>query len=92
MNKEDGNIKISDELLGNLIGLFEGNSELKDGVLKKFSDKMIIDYNHAKKRRSEEHTSELQSHSFISYAVFCLKKKKKQNKTKKKKKRRKEES
>src|ERR1051326_7148139 len=24
------------------------------------------------KRRSEEHTSELQSHSFISYAVFCL--------------------
>ena len=33
--------------------------------------------------RSEEHTSELQSHSFISYAVFCLKKKK--NKKKKKK-------
>src|ERR1051326_8103500 len=25
------------------------------------------------RRRSEEHTSELQSHSFISYAVFCLK-------------------
>src|ERR1051326_9022678 len=24
--------------------------------------------------RSEEHTSELQSHSFISYALFCLKK------------------
>src|ERR1051326_7557402 len=23
-------------------------------------------------QRSEEHTSELQSHSFISYAVFCL--------------------
>ena len=31
----------------------------------------------AVKTRSEEHTSELQSHSFISYAVFCLKKKKK---------------
>ena len=29
--------------------------------------------------RSEEHTSELQSHSFISYAVFCLKKKNKSN-------------
>ena len=29
--------------------------------------------------RSEEHTSELQSHSFISYAVFCLKKKIKTN-------------
>src|ERR1051326_9321686 len=31
---------------------------------------------HAVPLRSEEHTSELQSHSFISYAVFCLKKKK----------------
>ena len=31
--------------------------------------------------RSEEHTSELQSHSFISYAVFCLKKKIKKTKT-----------
>src|SRR5213080_88100 len=30
-------------------------------------------------KRSEEHTSELQSHSGISYAVFCLKKKKKKN-------------
>ena len=28
------------------------------------------------KSRSEEHTSELQSHVRISYAVFCLKKKK----------------
>src|SRR5210317_2547675 len=28
----------------------------------------------ATRRRSEEHTSELQSHSEISYAVFCLKK------------------
>ena len=33
--------------------------------------------------RSEEHTSELQSHSFISYAVFCLKKKKQNIKKKK---------
>ena len=31
------------------------------------------------KERSEEHTSELQSHSFISYAVFCLKKKNKKH-------------
>ena len=31
---------------------------------------------HSYHSRSEEHTSELQSHSFISYAVFCLKKKK----------------
>src|SRR5213596_2897819 len=28
--------------------------------------------------RSEEHTSELQSHGLTSYAVFCLKKKKRQ--------------
>src|SRR5881296_206270 len=33
--------------------------------------------------RSEEHTSELQSHSNISYAVFCLKKKKKKEHKKK---------
>src|SRR3546814_8253893 len=33
-------------------------------------------------RRSEEHTSELQSLMRISYAVFCLKKKKKQQQTK----------
>src|SRR3546814_7066646 len=32
-------------------------------------------------RRSEEHTSELQSLMRISYAVFCLKKKKKQHNT-----------
>src|SRR3546814_2124371 len=37
----------------------------------------------SKSRRSEEHTSELQSLMRISYAVFCLKKKKtkKQNKS-----------
>src|SRR3546814_2161466 len=32
-------------------------------------------------KRSEEHTSELQSLMRISYAVFCLKKKKNTNKT-----------
>src|ERR1043165_10311168 len=32
----------------------------------------------ARWRRSEEHTSELQSRGLISYAVFCLKKKKTQ--------------
>ena len=34
-------------------------------------------------QRSEEHTSELQSRTTISYAVFCLKKKKKKKKKKK---------
>src|SRR3546814_4476421 len=33
-----------------------------------------------RQRRSEEHTSELQSLMRISYAVFCLKKKKNNNK------------
>src|SRR3546814_3978495 len=36
----------------------------------------------AGRRRSEEHTSELQSLMRISYAVFCLKKKKQTNKDK----------
>src|SRR6188472_4766088 len=36
----------------------------------------IADPAHWNHRRSEEHTSELQSQSHISYAVICLKKKK----------------
>src|SRR3546814_3805301 len=36
---------------------------------------------HIEKRRSEEHTSELQSLMRISYAVFCLKKKNNKAKT-----------
>src|SRR6058998_257136 len=43
----------------------------------------------AHRRRSEEHTSELQSLITISYAVFCLKKKKKKYKKRKKQKKRK---
>src|ERR1051326_4309603 len=38
-------------------------------------EKRPADRTYAEQRgtdRSEEHTSELQSHSFISYAVFCL--------------------
>ena len=36
---------------------------------------MERDFTYINDIRSEEHTSELQSHSFSSYAVFCLKKK-----------------
>ena len=32
----------------------------------------LSDINHSKILRSEEHTSELQSHTTISYAVFCF--------------------
>src|ERR1051326_9449638 len=43
---------------------------------KKFVTKYKLPFTLLADTRSEEHTSELQSHSFISYAVFCLKKKK----------------
>ena len=42
--------------------------EVKSGVNKKDADELKA------KLRSEEHTSDLQSQSTISYAVFCLKK------------------
>src|ERR1051326_9068049 len=38
-------------------------------------ERLGLSYDVVKAIRSEEHTPELQSHSFISYAVFCLKKK-----------------
>eukprot|EP01086_Lenisia_limosa_P008056 TRINITY_DN2870_c0_g1_i1.p1 TRINITY_DN2870_c0_g1~~TRINITY_DN2870_c0_g1_i1.p1 ORF type:complete len:176 (-),score=63.82 TRINITY_DN2870_c0_g1_i1:54-581(-) len=41
-----------------------------------FADTKSVLINEKEMHESEEHTSELQSHSFISYAVFCLKKKK----------------
>ena len=43
-----------------------------DAVVSQMDYEIGADHVHI---RSEEHTSELQSHSFISYAVFCLKKK-----------------
>ena len=53
-------------------GLIVGNMEEKTdaALICLDSTEAVID-----EARSEEHTSELQSHSFISYAVFCLKKK-----------------
>src|SRR3546814_1152960 len=41
------------------------------------ADRPLFLERHHRQRRSEEHTSELQSLMRISYAVFCLKKKKK---------------
>src|SRR3546814_8727571 len=46
------------------------------------ADGKVVEGEGEKRKRSEEHTSELQSLMRISYAVFCLKKKK-QNKHKK---------
>src|SRR3546814_4095087 len=45
-------------------------------IFDRFRNRRILD----RRRRSEEHTSELQSLMRISYAVFCLKKKQKTNK------------
>ena len=57
-------------------------------IVKKFQKEFNeIRYLNFKQGRSEEHTSELQSHSFISYAVFCLKKKKKKKKKERKRER-----
>src|ERR1051326_9334038 len=43
-------------------------------TIKKESRLVLVDavVTDKKGKRSEEHTSELQSHSFISYAVFCF--------------------
>src|SRR3546814_2283623 len=66
-----------------------GGARTADHVLAKHDDARIAfhlgmkrmvdrfaDIHHCHGRRSEEHTSELQSLMRISYAVFCLKKKK----------------
>src|SRR3546814_6411724 len=49
-----------------------GEQAFRDGALRKLGH---IARNRRRDRRSEEHTSELQSLMRISYAVFCLKKK-----------------
>src|SRR3546814_8100391 len=60
----DGFVSDRDASTGDIDGLDNANTE---------------DLAHVDRRRSEEHTSELQSLMRISYAVFCLKKKKSRN-------------
>src|SRR3546814_6499161 len=66
----------------NSLGYFQENLEIerKEGSA---PDRIILETN-VEEKRSEEHTSELQSLMRISYAVFCLKKKKQPNTEKKK--------
>ena len=59
------------------IAVLEQGGEL--GAAKGLQKAKVYLEEYAASVRSEEHTSELQSHSFISYAVFCLKKKTKIN-------------
>ena len=63
-----------DETIRNKLILSSTNEEFREIIAK--NDIIPIQKGNNGKYRSEEHTSELQSHSFISYAVFCLKKKK----------------
>src|SRR3546814_5446238 len=52
-----------------------GDHETIFRVLEQEADTRFGDHEQGEGRRSEEHTSELQSLMRISYAVFCLKKK-----------------
>src|SRR3546814_7306849 len=68
-----------------LVGAYyfsEGGTESEDVAFPGGLLQIVGDYRFKTKSyalRSEEHTSELQSLTRISYAVFCLKKKKKIN-------------
>src|SRR3546814_3637782 len=57
------------------IGVDTGGSNVQFAINPEDGDLVIIEMNPRVSRRSEEHTSELQSLMRISYAVFCLKKK-----------------
>src|SRR3546814_6675037 len=57
--------------------LLDGSQLTLSLVCTRFADDIIFLRHLRDERRSEEHTSELQSLMRISYAVFCLKKKKK---------------
>ena len=57
-----------------LVAAYWGYSKMTEKV--SWTSVAILPSPHVPLGRSEEHTSELQSHSEISYAVFCLKKKK----------------
>src|SRR3546814_7398354 len=72
----DGALRPTQHLAG--AGAIEQDAELGDIALR--ADLLLLDDDTGDDRRSEEHTSELQSLMRISYAVFCLKKKNK-NKT-----------
>src|SRR3546814_1587656 len=72
---------------GALLGIFSNNGQqclagsrilVQSGIADRFTEALV---ERARRIRSEEHTSELQSLMRISYAVFCLKKKNHNNTT-----------
>src|SRR3546814_3702527 len=70
---------IPDGWLPGLLQALEAGLDLIGGMHARLHEIAVL--REAAERRSEEHTSELQSLMRISYAVFCLKKKKKINNT-----------
>src|SRR3546814_4580352 len=66
---------------GDKVVILSGKDKGRTGKVVKMmpkDGKLVVEGVNVAARRSEEHTSELQSLMRISYAVFCLKKKKKQ--------------
>src|SRR3546814_6618600 len=59
----------------NLAGTYRAGGNVRLGADGDLGQQSITEPDHQQRRRSEEHTSELQSLMRISYAVFCLKKK-----------------
>src|SRR3546814_6773073 len=60
---------------GSLLGGNGRQRTVRGGVMTGFGHRLFDPDPAGQRRRSEEHTSELQSLMRISYAVFCLKKK-----------------
>src|SRR3546814_9273329 len=68
---------VSQQVNEYVVSLFDAASPEKTGG-KPIEPRKLVDLGQAQLKRSEEHTSELQSLMRISYAVVCLKNKTKQ--------------
>src|SRR3546814_9462255 len=71
----DGNVLAQGTRELSDIAYLQRGSPLADSDQLRYEKRLIDDWLRKEFRRSEEHTSELQSLMRISYAVFCLKKK-----------------
>src|SRR3546814_4721613 len=86
LNRESGMNAITgemDELLYAAWQRINAEADIWCAILSTTGEKAFCigaDVSEGPERRSEEHTSELQSLMRISYAVFCLKKKQRQDK------------
>src|SRR3546814_6496462 len=69
-------------ILVNDPGFHAGDESLFEGKRMTYYGRWTYKFEEAARKRSEEHTSELQSLMRISYAVFCLKKTKQNKRSK----------